>query len=245
MELTDWLRQTKLIIIQLDEQQETYVSVLCSSWKIYAKEKKKYFSPLEFSSFSNAWERSTLLQVALSHFTLPWMTWGMMLRQCFCMGPLCTPWEWKTTSIHDTPSHVGTLEACFCFGWLSSFQLSTWERCQLFSLENRFSLENVPGTHHPSMAYCLSQIWRENSSEPQGGFYPDLRDDVLLHIGHIKGYVQNLWANMSNTVSIWFSTLPVPDHLSPSLLCKSHIGCLFPQRLKAGAFLIFFSSHVS
>ena len=113
----------------------------------------------------------------------------------------------------------------------------------LFSPENCFLLEKVPGTHHLYVAsLSLTDLMREFIwttgwflSWPQG-WCP------FAYWSYWKGYAQNLKANMSNTVSIWFPTLPVPDHLSPSLLCKSHIGYLFPQNGKPVPSLIFLSS---
>ena len=67
--------------------------------------------------------------------------------------------------IHPCASgHVGALEACFCFSWLSSFQIKT-----------------------ASMRRCPCSLWRTVFSWKtcHSGFYPDLRDDVLLHVDHI------------------------------------------------------------
>lgn len=177
---------------------------------------------------------------------LSWMTWGRILKQCFCMRPLCTSWEWKTTSIHVPLAmweHLKLASALVASAFLLSNKNSKYKKVSLFSLENCFLMENEPGTHHPYVAsLSLTDlmrwfIWTTGwfLSWPQGSC-------PFACWSYLKGYPKNLKANMSNTVSFWFSMLPVPDHLSPSLLCKSHIGYLFLQKEKPVPSLIFLSS---
>ena len=90
--------------------------------KYMQKRKKNVFSPPEFSSFSMLGRGAPHFQVVLSQCHTALNDMGNDAQAVFLHRTTMHALRVEN-DIHPCASgHVGTLEACFCFSWLSSFQ---------------------------------------------------------------------------------------------------------------------------
>ena len=153
--------------------------------------RKNVFSPPEFSSFSMLGRGAPHFQAASSQRRTVLNVMGNDPQAVFLHGTTVHALRVEN-DIHPCASgHVGTLEACFCFSWLSSFQIKAASiRC----LENCFLMEYMPSSvcsftlphrsderihlHHRvvfiltsgMMSFCILIIFKGLCPEPQSQY---------------------------------------------------------------------------